>query len=63
MSELLSSIHRSDLSPLRLIYTNAVQDRREFVTILRTIDLLGVRSEYGNTSLLEPQRDILRKLT
>ena len=63
LSELLRGIDGRDLCPLGLINTNAVQDRRELVTILRAVDLLRVSSKNVHASLLETQRDVLGQLT
>jgi len=59
----LGILEGSSFSPIRLIDTDAVQDGGELVPVLGVIDLLGIRTKYVDTAVLEPQGDVLGELT
>lgn len=64
LSEALSLGDGGKLLPGGLVNTNAVQNLRELVTVLSTVNVLGVSSEnVSTTSLLEAESNVLRKLT
>ena len=63
LGEGFGSVHRGDLGPFGLIDANAIEDRRELVTILGLVDLSGVCPENVDARVLEAERNVLRKLT
>jgi hypothetical protein len=62
LGEVFRGFNGRDFGPLRLVNANLIKDGGELVSVLGHINLLGVRSENLNTSLLEAQRDILWQL-
>jgi hypothetical protein len=46
-----------------LVYSDTVQDRGEFMTVLSSIDLLWIGPKNFDAAVLEPKSDVLRKLT
>lgn len=64
VSKCLGGLETCDLRPFRLVNTNAIENGREFMTILGSVDLLGVSTkDVDATSLLEAESNVLGKLT
>jgi hypothetical protein len=62
-SELFGSVDGGYLSPCRLINTDAIENGREFVTVLGIVDHLRIGPQNVETVLLEPEGDVLRELS
>lgn len=63
LRERLCSLNTRHFSPFWLVNAYLVKDRRELMSVLCHIDILGVRSEHLDATLFETQCDILRQLT
>lgn len=63
VGELLGSIDSRDFCPFGLVHPNAVEHRRELVSVFCVVDLLGVGSKHIHPILLESKRNVLRELT
>ena len=64
LSELLSSLNGGELLPGGLIDTNAIEDLRELLSVLSTVDIAGISAENaGLASLLETEGNVLGELT
>jgi len=64
VSELLSSLDRSEFLPRGLIDSDAVKDLGELLSILGLVNIAGISSkDLGTASLLQAESNVLRQLT
>jgi hypothetical protein len=63
LSKFLGGIQTSDFDPFWLVDADAIQYRRKLVTIFSIINLARIGTKDVNSTLFQPQGDILWKLT
>ena len=63
IAELVRIVHARESTPSRLFHTNLVKHRGVLVTILTSIDHLGMSSQNVHTVLMKFQSHVVRSLT